>query len=730
MELRMPLIEACLVVVFLICVARATPAETVKIKADADAVPMGQSVTLEATVTLDDGTPAAGCMALPYANARRWGSHETTDASGKATFILPLPDPGPVLLQVLAFPSKDSAVSEWIWAGPPKDNQTVCMATQFNVGDTVRYATLYAVSDDRAEVFLNGHRLGEANGWHKAAVFTGIESLLSKGVNTLAAAASNGTGLAGFLARLEVETANGVSICRSNGSWKGWTEAPQGWPTPKCDEGPAVTVIGRADQGVWAPAMTDWPETQRFGDLIAGSPMPDRGIKSNAISIEVSSRTFPTPEPSDRLVCVQWEPWFTPNNAYWQTAQAVPIVGFYDSFNRDVLRQHILWFMDLGIDFIMPDWSNHIWGKQHWDERPDSTNEIIHATSLLLETLAGMKTEGLSVPKVVLMPGLTNGPPTTMTAMNEQLNWVYNAWVRNPRFAGLWQDYDGKPLVVILDTAVAAPKEQTPVDESHFTVRWMSTQLQLTKHEKLGYWSWMDGSLLPVVTYRDGKAEAVTVTPAYFAEFGWTGDKARGRRGGTTYIESFKAAMDAHPRVVQLHQWNEYAGQPEGQGYGPNHDQYVDSYSVELSDDLEPVSLTAPGYRGDKGGWGFYYLNLTRALLDIYRGETEGDTIMAVGSPAAKAVVATAECDVEWSVIGKAPENYTVIVDGKILADNIKEQKCKVSLKGLAEGPHVLTVEAKGVTTRYPLSYTRMDVPLETPIPVRVSVPFTLKGKS
>ena len=40
----------------------------------------------------------------------------------------------------------------------------------------------------------------------------------------------------------------------------------------------------------------------------------------------------------------------------------------------------------------------------------------------------------------------------------------------------------------------------------------------------------------------------------------------------------------------------------------------MDSYSVEYSDDYEPVSLTAPGFRGDNGGWGFYYLNLTEAF--------------------------------------------------------------------------------------------------------------------
>ena len=29
-----------------------------------------------------------------------------------------------------------------------------------------------------------------------------------------------------------------------------------------------------------------------------------------------------------------------------------------------------------GIDFLVVDWTNHLWDKKHWDERPDGTNEI------------------------------------------------------------------------------------------------------------------------------------------------------------------------------------------------------------------------------------------------------------------------------------------------------------------------------------------------------------------
>lgn len=701
-------------------IAGIAQAATISISVNRDNVEMGRDVTVEASVVDAQGQPGAGWLLVPYVNERRWGSHESTDAQGKAVFHFPLPNPGLAEIVVCGKGPEKSGLSQWIWSeSPAQQSCTRYFAKTFELSGAVKDAVLYVVADDSAELFLNGETIGNVVAWQTPTVRKNLARNLRVGLNTLAVAVRNGDGPACVMARLDISGETQGTVIQTNDSWRAWTAAPQGWPLPDAATGQPIVVLGPANAGLWSPTMQGWPEITNQSELMVGRLIGD-GTRSNVAAVRVG-RWVSTPRAkSDRLVCVQWEPWFTPQNAYWQTAQAVPVMGLYDSFDRDVLRQHILWFAALGIDFIMPDWSNHIWGKQHWDERPDGTNEIIHATGLLLEALADIREEGIEVPKVVLMPGLTNGPKAAMEAMNEQLAWVYHSWVRNPRFAGLWQDYDGKPLVVILDTAAAAPKDTTPVDETHFTVRWMSTQLQLTKHEELGYWTWMDGSLRPVVTYRDGQPEVVTVTPAYFAEYGWTGEKARGRRGGTTYIESFKAALETHPRVVQLHQWNEYAGQPEGQGFGPNHDRYVDSYSVELSDDLEPVSLTAPGYRGDKGGWGYYFINLTQALLELYRGKSEGDTLLAT-----YATLKGNTLEVEWSVAGKEPDSYTVAIDGKVIGENLKGAGTSIPVDDLTSGKHALTLIANGTQTHFALSKTEMDTRLEAPVPATAECVFT-----
>ena len=495
----------------------------------------------------------------------------------------------------------------------------------------------------------------------------------------------------------------------------------------------------------------NWMGTSHRDLLFAGNLMPDSGLHSNERTVIVKRRTMPIATDDGHLFGVQWESWFVPGPGSWTSAEAVPLVGFYDSYNEDVIRQHVLWFMDLGVNFIMPDWSNHIWGKKHWNEIEDGARSIVHATTVFLDVLAKMRNEGIDVPKVVIMPGISNGPPATMIALNEQLDWIYQNYVLNPRFKDLFQDYDGKPLMVILDTGVLGSKkgtaesafrvpffEQTlalneqeldafrkaqgPVDDSHFTIRYMSSQNQITRHHELGYWSWMDGQLEPLVTYLNGNPEAITVTPAFFEPLGWTAANSYGRRGGTTYLESFNYALKSKPRVVFLHQFNEYAGQSEGHGLGKNHDIYLDEYSMELSDDFEPVSLTASGSRDSSGGWGFYYLNMTRALMDIFYNKDKNSTLLA----ASISEVSDKSIKLNWSIAGILPKSFTVAIGDKVLFKNISGMTCEIPVQQMSKGLHTITITANDVHTHYPLSKTAFDEITETPLSVFVNLTVKL----
>lgn len=501
------------------------------------------------------------------------------------------------------------------------------------------------------------------------------------------------------------------------------------------------------------PLRGGWMGCEDPNLLLAGRRLPDDLPLSNPLDVDVQPRTYRPPAQDGTLFCMQWESWFIRGLDSWRTAHAVPVIGFFESYNRDALRQHFLWMMDMGVDCLLCDWTNHLWGKRHWNERPDYTNAINHATILGLETLAEMRGEGLPVPRMILFPGLSNGRPTTVQALNEWLDWIYHTLVRNPRFEGCWQEFDGKPLVVVLDTGAVGDRRgtaeaafripffkhtlemsaeeldahraaQPPVDDTHFTVRWMSSQNQATRHHELGYWSWMDGVADPPVTYRGGQAEAVTASTAYFNAMGWTGPLAAGRRGGATYLETFRTALRARPRMVFLHQFNEFAGQADGRGMGPNRDIYADSYSVEFSDDIEPVSLTAPGYRGDRGGWGFFYHNLTRALIDLYRGQDGGSTLLAVSSPLDNAVISGGGMEVAWTWLGKEPRGFDLWLDGRPVLENLQGNRAWLDLDNIAPGRHRLDLVARGAQTRYPLSRIQPDQPLETPVACEAVVFF------
>jgi hypothetical protein len=109
-------------------------------------------------------------------------------------------------------------------------------------------------------------------------------------------------------------------------------------------------------------------------------------------------------------------------------------------------------------------------------------------------------------------------PANTKDTLNEELQWLHDYFIRNPRFHDLWVVHEGKPLVMVLYTG-AQPAEQMPglpVDTSGFTVRYVGTQLQATHVDQFGHWSWMDGVAEPIVTYANGRAEAVTPTAAFF----------------------------------------------------------------------------------------------------------------------------------------------------------------------------------------------------------------------
>jgi hypothetical protein len=43
-------------------------------------------------------------------------------------------------------------------------------------------------------------------------------------------------------------------------------------------------------------------------------------------------------------------------------AAGIPILGMYSSFHPGVVRQHAFWMVEAGVNCILVDWSNNLWG--------------------------------------------------------------------------------------------------------------------------------------------------------------------------------------------------------------------------------------------------------------------------------------------------------------------------------------------------------------------------------
>ena len=444
------------------------------------------------------------------------------------------------------------------------------------------------------------------------------------------------------------------------------------------------------------------------------------------------------------LIGMQYESFFTPNNeGKWETAEAIPILGKYSSYDVDVIKKHEDWFEFLGIDWLLLDWSNMLWMHPEWEEHQGATKELEDTAELLFKTYSQLAKEGKHPPKLVLMLGFQNGKaiPNATQRLNEIIRWTNKNFLAKPEYKNLWLNYHDKPLLTILFNAPLSCEEMAELSKgvvaSDWTIRWMGSQLQDTHVEKCGFWSWMDGTIRQMVTYNDGVAEETVVTPACFpfpstahpypSRRGWLDPQAVGRDHGAPYIESWKTAFESRPTFIQIHQWNEFAGQKVGAG--PNHDLYGDEYNLEFSEDIEPTQMDKCTLR-DCGGWGYYYLNLTKALISLYRQETPDITVTALSSPVKGTVVKDKTFRLHWNTLGKPPSSYTVKVDGRTEAERIQGESYQLDLSKIPAGKHQVTLVAEGAYTYFDLAPEKLTHKSSKRLPVTSTIELTNSSPS
>ncbi len=470
-----------------------------------------------------------------------------------------------------------------------------------------------------------------------------------------------------------------------------------------------------------------------------GSAVPGVGSRVPA----EAAKGLNTADLPETLIGMQYETYFFPSlylqgfdPGSWETAEAIPILGKYSSYDVNVIRKHEEWFEYLGIDWLLLDWSNMLWMKPAWEEHKGATRELEATTDLLFKTYGQLEKDGKRPPKLVIMLRLPGGHPRAhdLERLNGIIAWIKKNYLDKPEYKKLLLYYQGKPLLTILKTAFSCNEfadQAAGLVAPDWTVRWMGSQLQFEHLEECGFWSWMDGTIRQVVTYNSGTAEATVVTPAAFpVPGGWLDPRTVGRDHGAPYLESWKVAFETRPKFLQIHQWNEFTqwnestGLKAGHGGGARHVSYGEVYDLEYSDDIEPTQMDKCGYRSC-GGWGYYYMNLTKALISLYRNQTPDITVMALSAPFQPGVVKEKRWRVSWNVIGNPPSDYTLKVDENIVAEKIPVDHYTLDLSKLARGKHRVTLIANGAHTHFDLAPEKLTEKSSAPLPVTSTIEFT-----
>lgn len=131
-------------------------------------------------------------------------------------------------------------------------------------------AQILTTADDQFTLYVNGTEAAGSpqvtNAW-QSAVLTDVTSRLHTGTNTLAASATNGTGPAGFLAALQLRSADGtVRNVLTDGSWLSFNTEVNGWQRPDFDDTawPVALVEAPYGSGPWGSAVFMPPDLPQW----------------------------------------------------------------------------------------------------------------------------------------------------------------------------------------------------------------------------------------------------------------------------------------------------------------------------------------------------------------------------------------------------------------------------------------------------------------------------------
>jgi hypothetical protein len=307
---------------------------------------------------------------------------------------------------------------------------------------------------------------------------------------------------------------------------------------------------------------------------------------------------LPTTAPSHVPVMAYYYIWF--NTASWSHAKTdLPVLGAYTSTDPAVIRQHVTWAKESGIDALIVSWK--------------STPSLNQA---LAELVAECRSQGLKL--VLLYEGLdVNRNPIPVGTVEDDLVWFMSQYGTDAVF-----DVFGKPAIIwsgtwrFTDADLSAVRSLVGAPNDALLLGSEKGASTYTPRASLldgdaYYWSSGDPLATPGYATRllqlgqavhaAGGLWLAPAAPGFDAQLNG-GTSVVDRRGGATFRAAWADAQATDPDAMAVISWNEFTEnsyvEPSGR-YGLEYLQLLASLTgapgpAPLSPTSEPVTVASP----------------------------------------------------------------------------------------------------------------------------------------
>src|SRR5688572_28749821 len=284
------------------------------------------------------------------------------------------------------------------------------------------------------------------------------------------------------------------------------------------------------------------------------NPKPSSLAKLATPSTAPISSPSIVPTPEDHVpVLAYYYIWFDTQS--WNRAKTdYPLIGRYSSDDADVMRQHIKWAKDAGIDGFIVSWKSTENLNRRLEQLVDIAEEENFKLAIIYESLDFERN------------------PLPITQVDSDLGYFINRYSDHPVF-----DLFEKPIVIWSGTWEFSTQEiASVVQDKREHILILASEKNMKGYQRLSgmvdgdayYWSSVDPDTHP--GYRE---KLIEMSEAVHADEGlWVAPAAPGfdarlvggervvdRESGDTLQTQLWAALQSSPDVIGLISWNEFS---------------------------------------------------------------------------------------------------------------------------------------------------------------------------